>query len=405
MRLINPVIFIFLLQGIICAQPELSSKEINDQVVFSFEKTNDLILLKVRFQNVLPLKFIFDTGAEHCILFKKEYSDLLGITYQKKIPLLGSDLSQEIFAFIARGVILNIEDACLAKTDMLVLEDDYIRLDEYTGTNIDGILGANIFRSFVVFVNNRHNKIAFIRPNKFNPGNRYQVIPIQIYKNKPFINAIAMIDREEIPIKLLMDTGAALPLLLYTNTHEDLKLPPETINGNIGMGLGGLLEGYIGRLNKLSFADYEFVNLITSYQELNLDSIPKIEIDRNGLLGNTILSRFNYYIDYINEKLYIKPNKKYRKKFRFDKSGLLVAATGPNLKNYIIQKVITNSPASELGLKQGDVIKKINGLPSQLISLPFISAILAGKEGKKIRLIILRNGEKMKLHFKLRNLI
>ena len=62
------------------------------EVTLKFEATNHFIIMDVMFSNVLPLKFIFDTGSEHTLLFKKEYADLLGIEYDRKIPLMGSDL-------------------------------------------------------------------------------------------------------------------------------------------------------------------------------------------------------------------------------------------------------------------------------------------------------------------------
>ncbi|MDH3651182.1 MAG: aspartyl protease family protein, partial [Saprospiraceae bacterium] len=137
------------------AQQQVSLREIDQEVSFSFEATNDFLLLNVRFNNVLPLKFIFDTGSEHTILFKKDFSDLLGIEYQKRIPLLGSDLSQQIYGYIARGIYLNLDNSCVARSDILVLEEDYLGLDEFTGINIDGIIGANVFRHFVVHINNK----------------------------------------------------------------------------------------------------------------------------------------------------------------------------------------------------------------------------------------------------------
>ena len=395
----------FCLSNLVYSQVNFDTYKISNRVDFSFEVTNEMMLLDVRFQNVLPLKFIFDTGSEHSILFKKEYSDLLGLEYQKRIPLVGSDLSQEIYAYICRGVKLNIENALVANTDMLVLENDYLGLDEYTGTNIDGIIGANIFRRVVVHIDNKHNKIEFIIPEKFKPPKRYTAIPIDIYKNKPFINVSTVIDKELMTLRLLMDTGAALPVLLYTNTHENLKLPPETITGNIGMGLGGLLEGYVGRLENLSFGEFEFANLISSFQELDLDSLPVLNLNRNGLLGNALLSRFNFYIDYINEILYIKPNKRYSKKFRFDKSGILVAATGPFLKSFVIQRIMPGTPGEEAGLRQGDVIKKVKGIPVQFLSLASITSIFSKRSGQRIRVTVTRQGERIKTTIKLRDLI
>jgi hypothetical protein len=251
----------------------------DDEVTLRFESTNHFILMDVRFSNVLPLKFIFDTGSEHTLLFKKEYADLLGIEYDRKIPLMGSDLSQEIYGYIARGVNLVISSAYAVKTDILVLEEDYLKLEESTGVRIDGIIGSSIFKYFVLGVNNRTGKIKFIAAESFEPPNKFVELPLVIYKNKPYIDATAQLNNEEIPVRLLLDTGAGLPVLLYTKTAEHLQLPEKTVPGTLGTGLGVHLEGYIGRLEKFSFGKFEFSNMLSSFQELSLGKLDSLTLN------------------------------------------------------------------------------------------------------------------------------
>ncbi|MBK8505722.1 MAG: aspartyl protease family protein [Saprospiraceae bacterium] len=275
-------------------------------VSLNFEATNHFIIMDVKFGNVLPLRFIFDTGSEHTLLFKKEYADLLGIQYDRKIPLMGSDLSQEVYGYIARGVSLKIAGVYTSKTDILVLEEDYLKLEESTGVKIDGIIGANVFKFFVLTVNNRKNKIQFHQAEKHSHPKSYKEVPVLIYKNKPYIDSKMTMSNEKLSVRLLLDTGAGLPILLYTNTADYLKLPEKTIRGTLGSGLGGHLEGYIGRVEHFSFEDFEFDNVLSSFQEVPADSVTRMGLERNGIVGNSILSRFNYVIDYPHQKLYMK---------------------------------------------------------------------------------------------------
>ena len=46
------------------------------KVDIPFSYRNDLIIMDVVFQNVFPLKFIYDTGAEHTIMLHKEITDI-----------------------------------------------------------------------------------------------------------------------------------------------------------------------------------------------------------------------------------------------------------------------------------------------------------------------------------------
>ncbi|NND08532.1 MAG: PDZ domain-containing protein [Saprospiraceae bacterium] len=384
---------------------QFNLQDYGGNVSMSFKAGSDFIMLNVEFKNVLPLNFIFDTGSEHTILFKKEYADLLGVTYDKRIPLMGSDLSKEIYGYIARGIQLNLDNKYQTVSDVLVLEEDYLRLEEFTGINIDGILGANIFRHFVVHVSNRRNKVRFIDIASFNPPNRYEAIDISVFKNKPYIMAQALLGPDHIPLKLLIDTGAGLPVLLYTNTHPSLHLPEETLKGNLGRGLGGQLEGYIGRLDGFSFHEYNFSGIISSFQEISIEHTEVRELNRNGIFGNGILRRFDYYIDYAAEKLYVKTNRRFKRKFKFDKSGLIVIATGRQLRDFVIQGVRDDTPAKEADIRQGDFLVKIEGISTNLKTLSSINAILSSKIGRKVTMVIARGDERLKKKIKLREII
>jgi len=375
------------------------------KVSLKYTELNHFMLLDIKFNNALPLQFIFDTGSEHTLLFKKEYADLMGVEYDRRISLMGSDLSQEIYGFIARGVSLKLANSYGVQKDLLVLEEDYLQLEETTGIPIDGIVGANIFKYFVLGVNNKRGILHFQDIATFKPPKSYTEIPIRIYKNKPYIDAFVSIGNNRIPITLLIDSGAALAILLYTNTSDELQLPDRTITGSLGSGLGGQLEGYLGRINDFQLGEFKFDNLLCSFQDVQLDSIDMEQLSRNGILGNSILSRFNYYIDYPRQMMYIKANKRWRKKFRYDKSGLEIAAVGPQLSEFIIHRIQDESPGQESGFKRGDLIRKINGFPSTLFSLPTIHSMLSGRAGKVIRITVVRDGEKIKKKIKLRQII
>lgn len=379
--------------------------EFKRSVRFNFSKVQNFIILDVKLENTLPTKFIFDTGSEYTIIIKKELAYLLNMDYFKSIPLYGSDLSQQIFAFISRNARLNIADELLVQSNVLVLEDDFLRLDEMLGMQIHGILGSNVFNRYILHINNRRNYIEFIKKEHFHPDDDFHQIPISIVKNKPYLTTTIQIGGGiEQELKFLIDSGSAIPLLIYNNTMDHLDLPETLIPGNLGVGLGGTLVGHMGKIDLFEFGEFEFTNIITSFQELEIDSIGHLFLNRNGLVGNSLLSRFDVYIDYPGEMMYVKPNKKYNERFRIDRSGLILIATGPDFNRIVVQKVIPGSPADKAGILPGDVIHRFNFWPSFFYSLNSITYKLSGKEGKRIRLKLIRNGEKIKREFRLHSL-
>ena len=381
-----------------------------EELEIDFDYSNGFIIIKVRLNNLLPLNFIFDTGAEHVILFKKEISDVLGLQYEKRINLMGSDLEKEVFAFITRNVLISIPGTNSVNRDLIVLEDDFINLDSRIGETIDGILGSRFFRGLILEFDYAKKKLVLYDQKKFKPPTKnknYSQIEIKVENFKPYITSnIITVQGDTIQLKLLIDTGSALPFLLFLNTHSSLILPDNFIRGNLGTGLGGDLEGYLSLVKEFKLTDqYVFNNLITSFQYVDPNLNPEYYRNRNGLIGNPILSRFHVYLDLLSQQIYIKPRKNYNKKFKHDKSGMLIYAFGHHLNQYYVKDVIENSPAAEVGIKKGDLIMKVGLFPANFYDLNLITKKLQKKTGKKVRFTLIRNGEKLKKTIVLRDLV
>ena len=126
------------------------------KVEIPFERQDNFIIVKVLFENFLPLRFIVDTGAEHTILTKKEVATLLQIPFERTITLMGTDMRSQITAYIARKITLELTNLTFKK-DILVLEDDYLHFDRFAGLEVHGVLGAEAFKGYVM--------ICFIKSN------------------------------------------------------------------------------------------------------------------------------------------------------------------------------------------------------------------------------------------------
>jgi predicted aspartyl protease len=401
-------LFVFAISNIGLTQPFNFSQTGNQKrIEIPFTYHQNFILIEVKMFALLPMKFIFDTGAEHTILFKRQYADIMGVEYERRIPIVGADLSLELFALVARQVTLQVNGMPIMDKDILVLERDLFKLDEITGSQIDGIIGGEFFKNVIFHINYRKQKITLLPKSEFpKPGKGYKTIPINLKSNKPYtIAEVSLEDGRSMDLELLVDTGAGIPLLLHNNSNQNLGLPSNYITGKLGVGLGGMIKGYIGRVRSVKIGDIQFDQVITNFQDLPESVILDESKFRNGILGNQILSRFDIWFDYISEKMYLKPGRQLKKKFNMDRSGMIVFATGQNLNVYVVQDVIEGSPADKAGILVGDVIKTIQGLPAKVFSLNGIIRKLQKKQGKKIRLQLLRNNKTIRKTFKLRDLV
>ena len=394
--------------SLVCAQiPGFYMDRGFKKIEIPFERQDNFIVLKVMFQGLFPLRFILDTGAEHTILTKKEITNLLRVTYDREITIMGTDMKTQIKAYIARKMRLEMTGLTLVK-DILVLDEDYFKFDQFSGMDIQGIIGAESFKGYILKIDYYKQIVTVFDPSVFKPSDhrKFEELPIETMRNKPYIRLKAQIKKDtNVNLKLLLDTGAALSLLLHTYSAPGLVLPPQIIRGNIGNGLGGHIEGYLGRIHSLKIGSYNLGNFVSHFQELNKDTDSSYLNGRNGLLGGDILSRFTIILDFHKEKAYFQPNKYFKTKFNYDKSGLVIIANGVNLNQFIIYDVEPNTPAFEADLQKGDEILSVNYIPSRLFHLANLNFKFQKKAGKKVRLAISIDGKKMVKTFVMRDLI
>ena len=377
------------------------------KIEIPFERQGNFIIVRVIFEGLFPLRFILDTGAEHTILTKKDIPMLLGIPFERSINLMGTDMKTQVVAHIIRKVKLQLPNVSFTK-DIIVLDDDYFEFDKFAGLEVHGIIGAEALRGYVVKFDYARQLITLYDPSVFKAADRkhFEELPLQIIRSKPYLTTSAQIQNDSVvQLKLLLDTGAALSLLLHTYSTPGLSLPTQVIKGNIGTGLGGEIEGYVGRIKKLQLGRNQLIEPISNFQELVTLSDSTYLNGRNGLIGGEILSRFNFIIDLNNEKLYLQPNKYFKYKFKYDKSGLILIAGGATLNMFAVYGVLPKSPAEEAGFQKGDEITRINLTPCRYFNLSSINQKFQGKTGKIFHIRFKRNGQSMKLNLKLRDLI
>lgn len=376
------------------------------RVQFKFENYNNLIIIPVLLNGVLPVKFILDTGIRTSILADISLSDFLSIDYDRKIPLIGADGSKVIDAYVASNVTIKLPGVTGNGQGMLVLAEDYLQLKNYLGIEVHGIIGYDIFSRFIVKINYDQMTITLYNPKYFKPKNSYKQVPLLIEDTKPYFSAnVTLAGDKTLSAKVMMDTGASHSILLDKESHELISIPDRKIYTTLGRGLGGDIVGYIGRVKNVNFLQYDFKQVIGSFPiSEQLAELYKIS-ERQGTIGGGILSKFVVIIDYINGKMYFKKGRKFKSSFEYNMSGIDVKAIGSDLSTFVIQNITKDSPAEHIGLKTGDKILYINGHHSKSVKLSDINALFRTKEGRKINVVVLRDGQRLKKIFKLKKVI
>lgn len=373
-----------------------------------FKFLQGFLIVEVKYNGIWPLKFLFDTGAQNTIIFDRLTAELSPIKYERSIKIMGSDLMGTLDAKIARNLEFNFKSLPSLKRDVIVMDEDILKMHEIIGEFVHGIIGADFFRGLIVEINYKKDKIILHNPKRYNKKklSEFTKMETEFHSGKPYIISQASLNgKDTISLKLLLDTGASISTLFHNDTHPMLILPETAIKGNLGKGLSGDLMGFMSRAKSIELANFSFKNTLVHFQALKpqlAEDQPKII--RNGLIGNFLLDRFTLVIDYVNEAVYMKAEKKYNRAFLFDKSGLTIFALGTELNQFVIKDIIVGSPAEEAGLQPDDEILKIGIWSAKLYTLDRISRLLSSKSGKTIKLKIKRGDKKFTVKFKLRDL-
>lgn len=384
-------------------QPEILSRTGQTRVPFRYE--NGFIVVEVRFHHVLPLRFILDTGAEYTMLSYRELSEMLGFRSERQFSLLGADMTTVIEADLIRGVDLALEGIALPARDVLVTREDYFRFHQFTGSPIHGILGADILHRFAVTIDYRRREILFQEPDRFRPPPKATALPLEIHRNKPFVQGRLILDEHRPPLslKLLLDTGASLTLLLLADSQPELRIPAQSVEGILGLGLGGFIHGTRARVHQFDLGGCTLTSPVANFQHIGLYPDTAMLHGRHGLVGNLVLDRYRVSLDYAGKTLYLTGQRRPEKPLATDRSGMFLMATGQRFRHVLVQDVVRGSPAWDAGIRPGDILTHLNRRPVHWLGLDGLNRRFRKHGDHRFRLRVMRDGQPSDVRLTLRD--
>ena len=413
------VIFFGLLlcwQGVLANNDELSERygyfiaNNRKQTRIPFQLHSNLIIVPVQINNSDTLHFILDTGVSSVIITDPTAIRRQPLRFTRKVKLTGAGEGGQLMASVAIDNLLMMGHMRATHQNIVVLDDDILRLSEYVGVPIHGIFGYEVFNNFVVTIDFQRRELVLNTPKNYryrrSHGSRY---PIAIQNTKPYTDVMALLEGgKTLPIRVVIDTGAGHALLINRSNGDDIRLPDKVIRAQLGRGLSGVINGNLGRIEKIRLGNFEMDNVVASFPDSTSFGLKIAEhaAERNGNMGCEILRRFRVTFNYQDKYMVLKPVKRILKQsFEHDMSGLELKARGDKFRNYYIEKVADDSPASRSGLKDGDEVLFINNLSAGDLNVSDIYKMLQKGEGKEISILVRRNGNIVFAQFALKRII
>ncbi len=371
----------------------------------SFENYDNLVIISVVLQDTIPIKLILDSGIEGLIITDPQLVSEFEPYCLRKFKLTAPGNSISLDACVTPVVKVNFGNLEPMFVNMILLQEEIFSLDSFIGTKVHGLIGIDKFKQLAVTINYYKNQIRFTRPQDYKVPFMAEVIPLHLLRGRPFMTARVELDTKEIrDLWLMIDSGANHPLLIETDSTDTYR-PLNSLEGTIGRGLGGNINGEFVRSGWIMLGNSRLDNIITSLSSDYFLGSPSIRNYRNGTLGAGALSRFNVTFDYSNNRMILEKGRKFNKPFEYNMSGIVFESISQDFNLFKVSEVIKDSPAYHAGIEAGDLLIGINDKPVFELSLAELNGMLNRNPGTLISLIMNRDGKPMSFKFKLERLI
>ena len=346
--------------------------------------------------------YVFDTGASN-LYYDSTYYAEKGFKYKNTFTanLPGAGSTPQKVEVVADTVEFSF-GVNLYKTSIVPV----LQLKPILGDIADGILGMEYFYNSILEINyeNEYMKIYSSIDSINLQG--WSKIELTKRNNRLYIPLEVVVnDSIKISGEYQLDFGSGGTVSLTSLVSDKYKLK-DKIGNKVAYftkygGVGGESSSYDFFANQVNIGDFSFSNVVMDF---SIDTAGAMASEKHlGILGNEIYERFDVYIDFINNDLYLRPNKKYKDVFESSKLGFSFIDRGQTLKSWIVTGLYSSSTATKSGLMIDDKILSVNGISVEEINYAKQESFF--KKTDEVNFKIERNNKLIELNFNLEPVI
>ncbi|MFN2480714.1 MAG: aspartyl protease family protein [Pyrinomonadaceae bacterium] len=364
------------------------------------ELVNNLVFVRTRVNNSAPLWFILDTGASATIINERVAKEL-GLRSGRREK--GTGTGGEIEVGMIDGVSLSMTGATV--TDQTVGAFPLDMFAPIAGRQVGGIIGYDFIKEFVIEIDYAASLLNLYEPAGYVYRGAGEIVPVNLIERKPWVRAALVVsERQSFEGTFEIDTGGDGVMVVSTPFVKKHRLDELIANrraGNSG-GAGGMIGSSDARVAGVRLGRFTLDRPIVTLIQARSGEYATEKFD--GVIGGEFFRRFKLIVDYSRRRVILEPNARLNDPVETDMSGLEFASEGDDFSQYVVNEVIANSPASEAGFKEEDVLTAIDSRPASAFTLEQIRALLR-REGEEHTLAVRRGGETLTFRIKLRRLL
>jgi hypothetical protein len=349
------------------------------------------LLVQASINGSKPMPFILDTGG-HAILTEAA-AKALGITGQGKGISTGSGPGSMSITY-APVKSLALGDAELRDQTFLVMPFGFAFSDRGEREPIAGILGLEVFERFAVGFDYDQGKLTLspfdLQKQLPMPGER---IPLRFTFDMPVLDGALDGKRGVFGI----DTGNSGTLLVFPQWAEREGLAARYLKGYALAGGGGVGGPFVSRVSHIRQLDIGPVAVRGHVAQLTPpDAGATANVSEAGNIGQDILSRFHVGIDYRRGDMAL-AQRTHPRPVQMNDPGMRAGRKPGTPDRFIVAGVVTGGPAYKAGVRAGDAILAVDGVPAaKLGGWGLRDCFDRAKEGDKV-VLTMADGHKVAL--------
>ncbi len=417
----HSLVIMFFISMIGCATHSKLAQRVNrdiqieDQktkkIYMPFELINNLVVIPLRINNSDTLRFVLDTGVGRTLITELSANKEFTIRYSGKVTLSGLGEAEPMEALFSAGNSVYLEGIKGDSLDIVLMLEDRFNLSSFMGREVNGLIGYDIFKNFIVEIDYLNKRLYFHDPDLYRQGYQkkkksrfWTEIPIEINARKPYINStVVQHDSSVIETKLLIDSGASHAISIYPASSPEISIPPKNLYSYLGSGLSGEIYGEIGRVKSMNFGELTLKEPVVHYPE-EVGTRRALQLgNRNGSVGADLLKRFTVFINYEDGSMLVKPNKQSYRDFNYNMAGIELSTPFLGIPFYLVSQVREGSPAEKAGLRVNDIIMEVDYKHTFRYSLVELYDIFQSRDKRKISIVVNRDDEVKEFIFRLRD--
>jgi hypothetical protein len=361
-----------------------------------FELVDNRIIVSAQVNGVGPIRLLLDTGADDGFLT----SD---VARRLHLVISGEEEGSGTGAATVRMGRTEVRELRLGAgvfRDMTIKTSSEDSQNVFGSLSPDGVIGKPIFERYVIRIDYQRKMLTFTPSSQYLAPAAAVVVPFDLPRQIPVVDA----ELDGVHGRFGVDTGARSSLLVYRPFAEEHKLPEKYgahVEGVTGWGIGGSIRSLLVRSEDFSLGGFDVKGSVVRLSTQGAGATTSSAMA--GLIGPDILDRFIVTFDYSKRQMLLEKNKDFARVDSYDRAGVWMGQDG---QGFFAVDVVAGGPADVAGIKKGDRLLEIDGVPTAKLILPEVrERMRRGAVGTTVKILVEHEGKTRVVEVRLRDLV